>query len=66
MLGGLIIRSVQCWASTQNAGYNVSNRPDRDVYTTGLVQSNTRRKNQAYGVGLDYTLTELSAMAVVV
>jgi hypothetical protein len=47
-----------------NARYNVSNRPDRDVYTTGLVLSNTRRKNQAYGVGLDYTLTENSAMAV--
>ena len=47
-----------------NAGYNVSNRQDRDVYTTGLVLSNTRRKNQAYGVGFDYTLTELSAMGV--
>jgi hypothetical protein len=47
-----------------NARYDVSNRPDRDVYTTGLVLSNTRRKSQAYGVGFDYTLSELAAMAV--
>jgi len=47
-----------------NAGYNVSNRSDRDVYTTGLVISDTRRENQAYGVGFNYTLTELSAVGV--
>jgi len=47
-----------------NAGYNVSNRSDRDVYTTGLVISDTRRKSQAYGIGFNYTLTEISAMGV--
>jgi len=47
-----------------NVGYDVSNRPDRDVYTTGLVLSSTRRKSQAYGLAFDYTLTEFSAMGV--
>lgn len=51
-------------AVNANAGYTVSNRPDRDVYTTGLVQPDTRRKSQAYGIGFGYTLTEVSAVAV--
>jgi len=47
-----------------DAGYNVSNRPDRDIDLTGLVQSNNRRKRQSYGLGADYELTQYSAMAV--
>jgi hypothetical protein len=43
-----------------SANYNVSNRPDRDVFTTGLVQSNNRRKRQAYGLGVTDTLNEYS------
>lgn len=47
-----------------DAGYNVSNRPDRDIETTGLVESNDKRKRQDYGLGFNYTMTETSAMAL--
>jgi len=43
--------------------YDVSNRPDRDIETTGLLLSTDRRKRQEYGLGLDYTFTEITAMA---
>jgi len=47
-----------------NAAYNVSNRPDRDIETTGIVYSNARRKSQKYGLGFDYDLSEISAMSL--
>jgi hypothetical protein len=47
-----------------DAGYNVSNRPDRDIETTGLVESNARRKRQDYGLGFNYTITEIGTMAL--
>jgi hypothetical protein len=47
-----------------DAGYNVSNRSDRDIETTGIVESNDKRKRQDYGLGFDYTITEINAMAV--
>ena len=47
-----------------NAAYNVSNRPDRDIETTGIVYSNDRRKSQNYGLGFDYDLSDLSAMSL--
>ncbi len=46
-----------------NALYDVSNRRDRDVETTGIVTSNDKRKRGAFGLGFDYTMTEKSAMA---
>lgn len=46
-----------------NAGYDVSNRPDRDLETTGLVYSNDRRDRQDYGLGFDHSLSEKTAMA---
>jgi hypothetical protein len=47
-----------------DAGYNVSNRPDRDAETTGLVESNDKRKRQDYGIGFNRTITEINAMAL--
>ena len=47
-----------------NALYDVSNRRDRDVETTGIVASNDKRKRGAAGLGFDYTITEKSAMAL--
>ncbi len=44
--------------------YDVSNRPDRDIETTGLLLSTERRKRQDYGLGLNYTFTEITAMAL--
>ena len=46
-----------------NAGYDISNRPDRELETTGLVYSNDRRNRQDYGLGFDHTLSEKTAMA---
>jgi hypothetical protein len=47
-----------------DALYDVSNRRDRDVETTGVVLTNDERKRQKYGLGFDYTLTEKAAMAL--
>jgi len=47
-----------------DALYDVSNRRDRDVETTGIVVSNDKRKRGAAGIGFDYTITEKSAMAL--
>ena len=47
-----------------DALYNVSNRRDRDVETTGIVASNDKRKRGAFGLGLDYTMTEKTGMAL--
>ena len=44
--------------------YDVSNRPDRDIETTGLVESSDRRKRQDYGLGFNYTIAEIGAMAL--
>lgn len=44
--------------------YDVSNRPDRDILTSGVLQSNDKRKRLEYGFGFDYTLTEKAAMAI--
>ncbi|PQP32944.1 hypothetical protein C6A36_01810, partial [Desulfobacteraceae bacterium SEEP-SAG10] len=46
------------------ARYDVSNRPDRDIETTGMVESVDERKRQDYGFGVDYQLTEIAAMAL--
>ena len=46
-----------------NAGYDVSNRPDRELETTGLVYSNDRRDRQDYSLGFDRALSEKTAMA---
>ena len=45
-----------------NAAYDVSNRPDRDLETTGLVYSNDRRDRQDYGLGFDHSLSEKTAL----
>lgn len=42
--------------------YDVTNRPDRDIETTGMVESVDERKRQEYGFGFDYRLTEVAAM----
>ena len=47
-----------------NALYDVSNRPDRDIETTGMVESVDERKRQDYGFGVDYQLTEIAAVAL--
>ena len=47
-----------------DAGYDVTNRSDRDIETTGIVYSNDRRKSQKYGLGCDYDLSEISAMSL--
>ena len=47
-----------------DAAYNISNRPDRDIETTGLVESNDKRKQQDYGLGFDYSITEKAAMSL--
>ena len=47
-----------------DALYNVSNRRDRDVETTGIVASNDKRKRGAFGLGFDYTMTEKTGMAL--
>ena len=47
-----------------DALYDVSNRRDRDIETTGVVLTNDERKRQKYGLGFDYTLTEKAAMAL--
>ncbi len=44
--------------------YNVSNRQDRDIYSTGVVTSDNRRERYALGIGLNYTVTEIDAMAI--
>jgi hypothetical protein len=49
-----------------HALYNVSNRRNRDIETTGLVLSNDKRNRQEYGLGFDYTLSEKAAMAMLV
>ena len=46
------------------AGYDVTNRPDRDIETTGMVESVDERKRQEYEFGFDYRLTEVAAMAL--
>ena len=46
-----------------NALYDVSNRRDRDVETSGIVLSNDKRKRGSFGLGFDYTFTEKTAMA---
>jgi len=45
------------------ARYDVTNRPDRDIETTGMVESVDERKRQQYELGFDYRLTEVVAMA---
>jgi len=45
------------------ARYDESNRPDRDIETTGMVESVDERKRQEYGLGFDYRLTEKAGMA---
>ncbi|MDD4356227.1 MAG: outer membrane beta-barrel protein, partial [Smithellaceae bacterium] len=45
-----------------NAAYDVSNRPDRDLETTGLVYSNDRRDRQDYGLGFDHSLSVKTAL----
>ena len=47
-----------------DALYDVSNRRDRDIETTGEVLTNDERKRQQYGLGFDYTLTEKAAMGL--
>jgi hypothetical protein len=40
----------------------VDNRPDRDVLTTGLVQSNDKRDRYHFGTGANYLLSEKAAL----
>lgn len=47
-----------------DAAYSISNRPDRDIDQTGLVQRVEERRRQVYGAGLDATLTEKAAMGL--
>ena len=47
-----------------DALYDVSNRRERDIETTGEVLTNDERKRQEYGLGFDYTLTEKAAMGL--
>ena len=47
-----------------DALYDVSNRRDRDIETTGEVLTNDERERQKYGLGFDYTLTEKAAMGL--
>ncbi len=44
--------------------YDVSNRADRDIETTGMVESVDERKRHEYELGFDYRLTEVAAMAL--
>jgi len=52
----------QSFGINANALYDVSNRRNRDVETTGIVLSNDKRKRGAFGLGFDYTMTEKAAM----
>ncbi len=60
--GNLGYRISELTGIHANAGYDVSNRPDRDLETTGLVYSNNRRDQQDYGLGFDHALSEKTAM----
>jgi hypothetical protein len=62
--GGGSYQISELMGISADAGYNVSNRPDRDVETTGLVASNDKRKRQDYGLGFNYTITEINAMGL--
>ena len=42
--------------------FDVSNRPDRDIDSTGILVTDDRRIRQDYGAGFDYTLTETAAL----
>jgi len=44
-----------------DAFFIVDNRPDRDILTTGLVQSNNQRKRYHAGGGTSYLLSEKAA-----
>ena len=49
-----------------NAGalYDKSTQPDRDILTTGLVQSDKTRYRQRYNGGLEYVLSEKATAAL--
>jgi hypothetical protein len=49
---------------TGRALFDVSNRPDRDIETTGLVESNSRRERMDYGLGISRKMTELSDVSL--
>lgn len=46
------------------AGYDITFRPDRDIDTTGLIVSDSKRDNQNYGMGIDFNLSEKSALSL--
>lgn len=47
-----------------NAGYTVDSRSDRDIETTGLVQSTEERKSYTFGLAGGYILSEKSAVSL--
>lgn len=63
-LGKIDYKISSLFSINADAGYDLSNRPDRDIETTGIVYSSDRRKSQKYGLGCDYELSELSEMSL--
>ena len=62
--GDLIYRITSRMTVSANAGYAVDSRSDRDIETTGLVQTTDERKTYNGGLGVDYVLSEKSAVSL--
>jgi len=62
--GDLSYRMTSRMTVSGSAGYTVDSRSDRDIETTGLVQSTDRRKSYTGGLGGNYVLSETSAASL--
>jgi len=62
--GDLIYRITSQMTVSGNVGYSVESRSDRDIETTGLVQTTDKRKTYNGGLGVDYVLSEKSAVSL--
>jgi hypothetical protein len=55
--GSLRYQAAPRLTVTGNAGYIIDSRPDRDIETTGLALTSTRRHRQEYQAGGEYVLS---------
>ena len=62
--GNLIYRITSRMTVSGNVGYTVDSRSDRDIETTGLVQTTDKRKSYNGGLAGDYVLSEKSAVSL--
>lgn len=63
-IGNLSYRMTSRITVSGNAGYTVDSRSDRDIETTGRVQSTERRKRYTGGLAGNFVLSEKSAMSL--